>query len=66
MSRNRRSSEVAVMLCSFPLDCRRWIEEQATRNLSPMNSIIIGAVRGAMDAERQEEDARAGRKTEAA
>jgi hypothetical protein len=55
-----------VMLCSFPLDCRRWIEEQATRNLSPMNSIIIGAVRGAMDAERQEEDARAGRKTEAA
>jgi hypothetical protein len=61
MSRIRRSSEVAVMLCSFPLDCRRWIEEQAARNLSPMNSVIIGAVRKQMETGRHQKDARAER-----
>lgn len=55
MSRVRRSSEVIVMLCSFPTDVRAWIKEQAARNLSPMNSVIVAAVRREMDAERQQQ-----------
>jgi hypothetical protein len=57
---------VVKKLCSIPVDIHKWLQEQAAVNLAPTNSIIITICRSAMDAEREQKDARAGRKTEAA
>jgi hypothetical protein len=57
MSHRVRRPEVVKMLCAIPPDVRAWVEEQASLNLSPMNSVIVAAVRRQMDAERQEKGA---------
>jgi hypothetical protein len=44
-----------MMLCAIPLDVRAWIEAQAARNLQPMSSVVVAAVRRQMDAERCQE-----------
>jgi hypothetical protein len=40
------------MLLAVPIDIRSWLEAQATRDLSPMSSVIIAAVRRQMDADQ--------------
>jgi hypothetical protein len=65
MSKRFTRPPAVNMLLAIPPDIRTWIEEKAALNLSPMNSVVVATLRGAMDAERQEA-ARAGRKTEAA
>ena len=45
------------MLLAVPLDVRSWLEAQATRNLSPMSSVVVTALRKVMEAERRAERA---------
>jgi hypothetical protein len=53
--------ELVRMLFVIPSDIRMWIEEKAAFSLSPMNSVVVAALRQQMDAERQEKSVRAER-----
>jgi acyl-CoA hydrolase len=44
------------MLCSIPVDVRAWVEARAARNLQPMTSVVVTALRTQMDAERRQEE----------
>ena len=57
MSHRVRGSEVVKMLCAIPPDVRAWVEAKAAHNLMPMNAVVVAALRGQMDAERQERGA---------
>jgi hypothetical protein len=61
-----RRPPVVKKLCSIPVDIHKWLQEQAAVNLAPTNSIIVAICRDAMNAERAQQDTRAGRKTAAA
>ena len=54
----RRQSKVVSMLCSIPPDVRAWLEEQAQKNLIPMNGVIVTTLRRAMESERAAQVAR--------
>jgi hypothetical protein len=49
----RRQTNVVRQLVALPADARAWIERQAEHHLTPMNSIILAAIRTAMAAENQ-------------
>jgi hypothetical protein len=51
--RTRLPRNVKPMLVPVPTDIRRWIERKAIANASAMNSVIISALRSAMEAERE-------------
>ena len=46
-------SETVRFLVRLKPDVRRWVEEQAAKDLSPMNSVINRTLRNAMEAEQR-------------
>jgi hypothetical protein len=45
------------MLLPMPADIRGWVEAKAVRNLQPMTSVVVIALRAQMQAEQRQERA---------
>jgi hypothetical protein len=41
------------LLVRMPPDVRRWLEDEAARNLSPMTCIVVQSLRMRMEAEQR-------------
>ena len=56
-SKSIHRSKVVKMLLPMPADIRGWVEAKAVRNLQPMTSVVVIALRAQMQAEQRQERA---------
>jgi hypothetical protein len=48
-----QSQETMKMLIRMPLDCKEWLKQQAQRNVTSQNGMLVLCVRKLMEAEEK-------------
>jgi hypothetical protein len=54
MSKRRHNPQVVPMCLTIPKDIRVWLEAEAAKNLAPMNTVVVLALREKMRADQRE------------